>query len=111
MANYTRGKHPNSRCKPKPFDYYLKYCVADLVTGCVLWTGQVNRKGYGQIRGEGAHRVFYRELVGPIADTLDHTCEIKCCVNPDHLEPVTRRENVQRYYARGDRRVRNGQPK
>lgn len=45
-----------------------------------------------------AHRVVYEAWVGPIPEglTLDHLCRVRCCVNPLHLEPVTRGENVLR---------------
>lgn len=41
---------------------------------------------------------MYRELVAPIPDdlTLDHLCRVRACVNPDHMEPVTIRENALR---------------
>lgn len=71
--------------------------------GCWEWTGPANRDGYGLHRVyrrqfEMAHRTAYREIVGPIADGLeiDHLCRNRLCVRPDHLEPVTRRENVLR---------------
>ena len=45
-----------------------------------------------------AHRYAYEELVGPIPEglQLDHLCRNRSCVNPDHLEPVTCRENLRR---------------
>jgi hypothetical protein len=45
-----------------------------------------------------AHRVAYEQFVGTVPDglELDHLCENKACVNPGHLEPVTRSENVRR---------------
>ena len=45
-----------------------------------------------------AHRFAYEEYVGPIPDGLqiDHLCRNKWCVNPEHLEPVTCRENALR---------------
>lgn len=45
-----------------------------------------------------SHRHAYESLVGPIPGelTIDHLCRVRCCVNPDHLEPVTRGENVRR---------------
>jgi hypothetical protein len=83
--------------------------------GCWLWQGTMNWKGYGRIsigdREIGAHRVSYEIFVGPIPDGLeiDHLCKVRGCVNPDHLEPVTRRINQQR--ARGinsaERRAEN----
>lgn len=70
--------------------------------GCWTWVGARNWDGYGMIRHEGAtrlaHRIVYTLLVGPIADglTIDHLCRNRACVNPDHLESVTRRVNVLR---------------
>lgn len=69
---------------------------------CWLWTGCIRRGGYGWFRAEGrsklAHRVSYEIHKGPIPDglSLDHLCRVTSCVNPDHLEPVTRGENVLR---------------
>ena len=67
--------------------------------GCWHWTASKNVGGYGIFRFEGhnqvAHRVSYRMFVGPIPEglELDHLCRNRGCVNPDHLEPVTRIEN------------------
>ena len=49
------------------------------------------------------HRVAYEAYVGPIPDGLqiDHLCRQTACCNPDHLEPVTCRENL----LRGDTRT------
>lgn len=69
--------------------------------GCWLWLG-CRSNGYGQIRDRGrarlAHRVMYELLIGKIPDGLhvDHLCRVPLCVNPQHLEPVTQRENILR---------------
>ena len=44
------------------------------------------------------HRAAYEAWVGPIPDglQLDHLCRVTLCCNPDHLEPVTCRENLLR---------------
>lgn len=73
-------------------------------TTCWNWQGARQSRGYGSFgiapgRTALAHRVAYEAMVGPIPDgmTLDHLCENKVCVNPAHLEPVTREENTRRH--------------
>jgi hypothetical protein len=68
---------------------------------CWIWTASCTKDGYGEFRHDGgklAHRYAYRLLVGAIPPlrVLDHLCRVRCCVNPHHLEPVTRRMNTQR---------------
>lgn len=77
-------------------------------SGCVEWIGGLNGVGYGQFyvgrasldeTGKSyAHRWSYEYHVGPIPDglTIDHLCRNRACVNPEHLEPVTHRENLMR---------------
>lgn len=45
-----------------------------------------------------AHRAMYEQVIGPIPEgmDLDHLCRQPRCINPDHLEPVTRAKNLQR---------------
>ncbi len=72
------------------------------MSGCWLWTGALTPKGYAQIRMakriERGHRVVYSFYRGQLPDDvpLDHRCRTRCCVNPDHLEPVTFAENTYR---------------
>lgn len=71
-------------------------------SGCWLWTAATSNVGYSVYSINRklvyGHRFSYESLVGPIPKGLDidHLCRVRCCVNPDHLEPVTRRENVIR---------------
>lgn len=75
-------------------------------SGCWLWMGAINADGYGTMRLSNprrnalAHRGIYAMACAPIPEglELDHTCRVRCCVNPEHLEPVTHAVNV----ARGD---------
>lgn len=76
--------------------------------GCIEWTGGLNGVGYGQFyigrtsrdqTGKGyAHRWAYEQFVGPIPEGLhlDHLCRNRKCVNHEHLEPVTPRQNLLR---------------
>lgn len=75
-------------------------------TGCWIWTGARQSRGYGSTWRDGrtqlAHRVsweLHRSDIEP-GLTIDHLCGNKLCVNPDHLEPVTAAENVGRFHAR-----------
>ena len=73
---------------------------------CWLWLGTINDNGYGcfsmSVNGKRfskrAHRVSYELIVGPVQEglDLDHLCRVRNCVNPNHLEPVTRKVNLRR---------------
>jgi len=74
---------------------------------CWEWTAAIGKTGGygkysyrldGKVKYVYAHRYAYHVLVGPVPDglELDHLCRNRKCVNPDHLDPVTRRENVRR---------------
>lgn len=82
--------------------------------GCWIWTRNETKGGYGLIDWQGkpttAHRAIYKMLVGdvPKGTDLDHLCRVRCCVNPFHLEPVSRSVNLRRgFEARG---CKNGHP-
>lgn len=70
--------------------------------GCWLWTRSKSRDGYGWASLDDktwqAHRLIYVLLRGNPPDglVLDHLCRVRHCVNPEHLEPVTPRENLKR---------------
>jgi hypothetical protein len=83
-----------------PIIRFRKYCRA--VQGCWLWTGYLDRNGYGKLhinakftntkknRVVYAHRWGYEYFKGPVPKglVLDHLCRNPRCVNPEHLEPV-----------------------
>lgn len=69
---------------------------------CWYLAGRARSNGYGLIQLDGlktsGHRFAYAAFVGDIPDgyEIDHLCRDRSCVNPDHLELVTRSENLRR---------------
>lgn len=77
-----------------------KYAVEDrgYETPCWIWAAHCNSDGYGRLWDGLAHRISYEEARRPIPRGLglDHLCNQRACVNPDHLEPATQAVNCQR---------------
>jgi hypothetical protein len=101
--------HPNS----KTLACLGKFISPEPTSGCWLWLGSTDSGGYGVIKIcstlRQAHRIFYEMLKHPIPEglELDHLCRVHCCVNPDHLEPVTHAENQRRSHT-GNRKGNGG---
>lgn len=86
---------------------WLGRIVIDAETGCWLWQGARDNKGYASAnkpRGEAprivrVHRVFYEEFGGAIPEdhVLHHRCEVRHCVYPNHLLPLTRGEHLDEH--------------
>ena len=99
--------------KRDPIERFLeKFDIGETPEGfdspCYNWIGAYGQYGY-KLKAEygffydgnkrpGSHRYAYETFVGPIPEKydLDHLCLNKRCCNPDHLEPVTRLENLIR---------------
>lgn len=98
----------------EPIDRFTEKCMVTnefhgFDTPCVVWAASQQGKGYkeGKSYGQfwngqklrGAHQAAYELFVGPIPEGLevDHLCRNKLCMNPDHLEAITHRENQIRW--------------
>lgn len=80
--------------------------VVDPESGCWVWNRYRDSNGYGRAydgeRQDWAHRVYYRRYKGsiPAGYEIDHTCQNPPCVNPAHLDAVTKVEHCRRTMAR-----------
>ena len=78
-----------------------QYSIKIPESGCWIWIGSINNHGYGRLtfgadRVIGAHRASYEHKYGDIPDHMFalHHCDVKCCVNPDHIFLGTQQENM-----------------
>jgi hypothetical protein len=100
--NLTTPEAVQSRLESLDDDLAIIQNVRKDKTGCWLWQKHITPTGYGewwQERGTRlAHRRVYELVFGPIAPgfEMDHLCRVRACVNPLHLEVVTRHENARR---------------
>ncbi len=72
------------------------------LTPCWIWQLKISKAGYASMKMGGrdlhAHNYYYEKYVGPLPPNTvpDHLCRVRCCVNFDHLEPVSNAENIRR---------------
>lgn len=90
-----------------PFQRFLNRIKIDSHTGCWLWSGHKYRNGYGAIKAFGkmvlTHRFSYELHKGPIPTGMEilHSCDVKHCVNPEHLRAGNHSENMKEASERG----------
>ena len=86
---------------------FWKYVERNSKKKCWLWKGGKYPNGYGRANVNNhrllAHRFSYMINIGHIETGLviHHKCNTKLCVNPNHLEMLTPKENTKKYYSSG----------
>ncbi len=99
----------------KPWPAFHEMYVPEPMSGCWIWTGSLTARGYGYLgnkkngQPQTAHRHSWKLHCGPIptGKHVLHKCDVRCCVNPDHLYVGTHKDNMRDRDMRG----RNGMAK
>jgi hypothetical protein len=94
-----RGTQGRFQVCKTPLERLMARVEFDTNGGCWLWTGGIQRRGYGAFylgRHMAAHRASYELHKGPIPSGLSvlHKCDTPGCVNPDHLRVGTHKDNM-----------------
>lgn len=106
--------------RPSPSDVkrFERFVSPEPNSGCWLWTGAGAGKGYGMFRYGGrrprgalmyAHRFAFSQWKSVIPEGMSvlHRCDVRCCVNPDHLFLGTQADNMRDMTAKGRNKVTN----
>ena len=89
----------------------------EFTDNCWLWQGSISRTKYGVFSLNNkmlyAHRLSYELWVGPLCEgqVIDHLCEVRNCICPEHLEQVSHKENVYRATGASEEECPNGHPR
>jgi hypothetical protein len=108
-SGYEKGQpkdYINGHAQKLPYAFVLE--DRGYISPCWIWKRHISKtSGYGLLGNSDtkvlggsrrAHRYFYNLIVGPIPKGLQlhHLCHVRCCVNPNHLEPLTNAQHMRK---------------
>lgn len=86
----------------KNLEFFQKYTIPEPNTGCILWEKTLNQYGYGQFtdskrKTQTAHRAIWILHYGSIPEDkqINHKCDVRACVNIEHLYLGSQKDNMQ----------------
>ena len=90
------------RTRNKPHTVESLMALAERAGDCIVWRGTARSNGYGVTVYMGkqttTHRIMYQLHTGnpvPADMEVDHTCNTRLCINPEHLQMVSHVENMK----------------
>lgn len=89
-------KPPRSFTIAQRLEFYSRI---EPISGCRLWHGPLHYKGYGQIYWEGRTWPAHGPIAGSLC--LCHKCDVRACINTDHLFVGTKADNNRDMFAKG----------
>lgn len=98
-----------------PKERFEKKYIPVPESGCWLWTEGISKDGYGKFsikyKDMRAHRFAWELYRWPIPKDMCvlHKCDVKTCVNPDHLFIGTYGDNNRDRAIKGRSRNQNGE--
>lgn len=107
---FVKGHNKAAQFRPQASERFMTFVEPIPEAGCWLWTGFIEKGGYGLFRVDRrirhstrAHRASWELFRGPIPVGLSvlHHCDVRCCVNPYHLFVGTHADNTRDMISKG----------